>query len=120
MFTQVQTVSVLGSLLLLLIILEFVRKGRLAEEFSLLWILTAAVLFVLSLWRGVLDLLAGAIGIYYPPSALFLVGFGFVLLLILHFSVVVSRLSRENRELAQQIALLRRELEETSGRGRER
>jgi len=112
MFSQVQTVSVLGSLALLLVILELVRKGRLAEEFSLLWILTAGVLLLLSLWRGVLDLLAAALGIFYPPSALFLVGFGFVLLLILHFSIIVSRLSRQNRELAQALALLRTEIEE--------
>ncbi len=111
MFSEVQLVSVLGSVLLLLVVLELVRKGKLAEEYSLLWILTAVVLLVLSLWRGILDLLARAIGIYYPPSALFLVGFGFVLLLILHFSVIVSRLARRNRELAQALALLREELE---------
>jgi hypothetical protein len=119
MFSQVQTVSVLGSLLLLLVVLELVRKGRLAEEFSLLWILTAVVLLVLSIWRGLLDLLARAVGIFYPPSALFLVGFGFMLLLILHFSVIVSRLSRRNRELAQALALLREEMEASGRIGRE-
>jgi hypothetical protein len=111
-------VSILGSLGLLLVILELVRKGKLAEEYSLLWILTAVVLFALSVWRGILDLLARAVGIYYPPSALFLVGFGFVLLLILHFSVIVSRLSKRNQELAQALALLREELE-AKERGKE-
>lgn len=112
MFSQVQIVSVLGSLGLLLTILELVRRGMLAERYSLLWIVTALVLFGLSVWRELLHLFARAIGIYYPPSALFLVGFVFVLLLILHFSVIVSRLSRRSRELAQSVALLKREIEE--------
>jgi len=112
MFSQVQSVSIAGSLVLLLVILELIRKGKLAEEYSLLWIATGVVLFVLSVWRGILDLFARLVGIYYPPSALFLVGFVFVLLLILHFSVIVSRLSRRNRELAQTVALLGRKIEE--------
>lgn len=112
MITRVQLVSVLGSLVLLLLILELIRRKKLAEEYSLLWIATGTVLLLLSLWRGLLDLLAGLVGIFYPPSALFLVGLIFILLLILHFSVIVSRLSRKNRELAQDVALLRRRIEE--------
>ncbi|NNE10141.1 MAG: DUF2304 domain-containing protein [Gemmatimonadetes bacterium] len=108
---RVQLVSILGSLGLLAMILELIRRGKLAEEYSLLWIATGAVLLLLSLWRGLLDLFAAAVGIFYPPSGLFLVGFIFVLLLILHFSVIVSRLSRQNRELAQDVALLREKLE---------
>lgn len=111
MISQIQLVSIAGSLGLLLLILELVRRGKLAERYSLLWIATAVVLLVLSVWRDFLDLFAKAVGIFYPPSALFLVAFGFVLLLILHFSVIVSRLSRRTRELAQAVALLKEELE---------
>lgn len=117
MISRVQLVSVLGSLILLLLILELVRRGKLAEEYSLLWIATGAVLLLLSIWRGLLDLFAGMVGIFYPPSALFLIGLVFILLLILHFSVIVSRLSRKNRELAQQVALLRRKVEEIDEKG---
>jgi hypothetical protein len=112
MLSQVQVVSVAGSLFLLLLILELVRRGKLAERYSLLWITTGAVLLLLSIWRGGLHLVAKALGIYYPPSALFLIGWIFVLLLILHFSVIVSRLSRRTRELAQTVALLTQTLEE--------
>ncbi|MBN1826789.1 MAG: DUF2304 domain-containing protein [Candidatus Eisenbacteria bacterium] len=110
--SQIQIVSIGGSLALLLIILELIRKGKLAEEYSLLWIATGAVLLLLSIWRGILDAFARVVGVYYPPSALFLVGFGFMLLLILHFSIVLSRLTRNNRNLAQTVALLERKLEE--------
>ena len=112
MISRVQAVSVLGSLTLLLLILELVRRGKLAERYSLLWIATGGVLLLLSLWRGLLDRFAATVGIFYPPSALFLVGMIFILLLILHFSVIVSRLSRKNRSLAQRVALLDEQIRE--------
>lgn len=104
---RVLWVSVLGSGLLLAVVLELVRRRRLREQYALLWICTGVVLLALSGSRGLLDGLAGALGIRYPPSALFLVGFGFGLLILLHFSVVHSRLSRQVKTLAQEIALLK-------------
>jgi hypothetical protein len=104
---RVQWVSVLASGALLAIVLELVRSRRLREQYSLLWICTAVVLLVLSGSRELLDRLARALGIHYPPSALFLVGFAFGLLILLHFSVVHSRLSRDVKTLAQEIALLK-------------
>lgn len=95
----------------LLFILELVRQRRLREEYSLLWLATAIVLLVLSVSRPLLDVLASAMGIFYPPSALFVVAMIFVLFILLHFSTVITRLSQENKDIAQQVALLRYELE---------
>ena len=104
---RVQWVSILGSAGLLAVVLELVRSRRLREQYSLLWICTAVVLLLLSSSKQLLDRLARLIGIHYPPSALFLVGFAFGLLILLHFSVVHSRLSRQVKTLAQEIALLK-------------
>lgn len=104
---RVQWVAVLGSAGLLVVVLELVRSRRLREQYSLLWLATAVVLLLLSLSKQLLDRLARLIGIHYPPSALFLVGFAFGLLILLHFSVVHSRLSRDVKTLAQEIALLK-------------
>jgi Uncharacterized conserved protein (DUF2304) len=62
----------------------------------------------LSIWEGFLETVASAIGIAYPPNALFLVAFGFVLVLLLHFSLAASRLSDQSKVLAQRLALLER------------
>ncbi len=102
---RIQWVSILGSGALLATVLELVRSRRLREEYSLLWIFTAAVLLLLSCWRGLLDRLAQGTGIKYPPSALFLVAIGFFLLILLHFSLVVSDLSRKTKRLAQELDL---------------
>ncbi len=113
---RVQWVSVLGSAALLVGILELVRSRRLREEYSLLWIFTAGVLLLLSVWRGMLDRLALLLGIYDPPNALFLVGLGFLLLILLHFSLVISRLSERTKCQAQEIALLKEAVETASER----
>lgn len=109
---QVEIVAVVGSLALLGIVLELVRRRRLAEGYSLLWLLTAVILLVLSLWRDLLDGLASLVGIFYPPAALFVMGFGFVLLILLQFSVIISRLAKENQHLSQRLAIMQWQLEQ--------
>jgi len=99
-------VALIASALLLAYIIEAVRRRRLREEYSVLWILTACVLFVLSLLRPALGLVSALLGIATPVNALFAVGFGFTTIILLHFSTVISRLSHENRDLAQRYALL--------------
>ncbi len=96
----------------LLFVLELVRQRRLREEYSLLWLATAVVMLMLSLWRDLLHGLSAFVGIVYPPNFLFLVALLFVLFILLYFSTVITRLTQENKETAQQIALLRREIEQ--------
>jgi hypothetical protein len=72
-------------------------------------------MLLMSSWRGLLDFVSHLIGIYYPPSFLFLLAFLFLLLITMHFSVVISSLFESNKKLAQEVALLRRLLEERTG-----
>lgn len=113
---RVDVVALVASAVLLGYIIESVRRRRLQEEYSILWMLTAVVLLLLAAARPALNVIAWALGIYYPPSALFVVGFAFTILILLHFSMVISRLTRENRELAKRFALLVSQLEEDTTR----
>lgn len=103
---RVQFLAILGSALLFVFVLELLRRRRLAEPYAILWLAASVVLLILSIWDDLLDSLADAVGIQTPSNALFVVGFGFVLILLLSFSSVISRLSRENKLLAQEIARL--------------
>jgi hypothetical protein len=100
------SVSVVAATGLLIVVLEAVRRRRLLERYALLWLLSAIVLLVLAVWRNLLEVLARWVGIASPPNALFFVAFGFVLVLLLHFSLVVSRLTDQSKVLAQRLALL--------------
>ena len=109
-------VSILGALAsfgLLLVVLELIRSRRLRERYALLWLATGIVLLVLSAWRGGLNTIAGWFGVRgYPPAVLFAVGLLFVILVLLHYSTVISRLTDQNTLLAQRLALLETKLRE--------
>ena len=106
MRAHLQVVAIIASTLLLLGVFELVRRRRLMERYALLWLFSAVALMALSIWGGLLTRVAKLIGVYYPPSALFVIAFGFVLILLLHFSLTVSRLADQTKVLAQRLALL--------------
>jgi hypothetical protein len=103
---RIQVVAIVASSLLLLGILELVRQRRLLERYALLWLFCALILLGLAVWRDFLETIANTVGIIYPPNALFLIAFGFVMVLLLHFSMAVSRLADQSKVLAQRIARL--------------
>jgi hypothetical protein len=113
MDTRIQILAIAASGLLLVVVLELVRRKAFLERYALLWLLSGLVLLGLSVWQGVLEVIADTVGIAYPPNALFLVAFGFVLVLLLHFSLAVSRLSDQSKVLAQRLALIEQRVEET-------
>ena len=90
---------------------ELIRRRRLMERYALLWLAAGLTLLVLALWKGLLTKLAHAAGISYLPSALFAVAFLFVVAMLVHFSIVISRLSDQNTLLAQRLALLQERLD---------
>jgi hypothetical protein len=106
MDTRIQIVAVAVTGGLFFLVFELVRRRRLMERYALLWLFATAVLLGLAIWRGLLEKISGAVGIAYAPSALFAVAFGFVLALLLHFSLVISRLADQNKVLAQKLGLL--------------
>ena len=112
MDSRVQIVAIAVSSGLFVVIFELVRRRRLMERYALLWLASAIVLLALSVWRGGLELFANVVGVAYAPSALFIVALGFILLLLLHFSLVISRLADQTKVLAQRLGLVQNELDE--------
>jgi hypothetical protein len=110
---KVSIAATIASLLLLLAVFELIRSRRLRERYALLWLVTGVVLLVLSAWRGGLNTIAGWFGVRgYPPAVLFAVGLLFVIMVLLHYSTVISRLADQNVILAQRLALLETKLDE--------
>ena len=114
MDVRIQIVAIGAAVCLIVVLLELVRRRSLLERYALLWLASAFILLALAIWRGLLEEVADLVGVAYPPNALFLIAFGFVLVLLLHFSLAVSRLSDQTKVLAQRLALL----EERHGRAR--
>jgi hypothetical protein len=110
MDTRLQVVAILGALGLLVFVLELVRRRALMERYALLWLFSAVVILGLAIWQDALTVLARQMGIVSAPNALFFVALGFILLLLLHFSAAMSRLTDQSKVLAQRQALLEQRL----------
>ena len=108
---KVQAFSIIVTAGMFGIVFELVRRKRLLERYALLWMFAAALMLGLAAWRGALEELSSVVGIAYAPSALFAIAFAFVLVMLLHFSLVLSRLSDENKVLAQRIGLLQQRMD---------
>jgi hypothetical protein len=108
--TKIQLIALAITLLIFVVILDLVRRRRLVERYALLWMIAGFALVVLAVWRDLLDVLSDALGIAYPPNAIFIVAFAIAFVLLLHFSVATSRLSEETKILAQEVARLDGEL----------
>lgn len=112
----VSIAATIASLVLLFGVLELVRRRRLREKYALLWILTAIVLLILSVWRGAVTSIATALGVSYGPTILFAVGALFVLVVLLHYSTVISALTDRTVTLAQKVASLEQRIDELERR----
>jgi hypothetical protein len=110
METRIQLLAIIGAGGLLIVVLELVRRRSLLERYALLWLFSAVALLVLAAWRGLLQNVAELLGILDAPNALFFLAFAAILILLLHFSVAVSKLADRSKMLAQRLALLEQRL----------
>jgi hypothetical protein len=115
---RLQLVAIIGAVGLLLLVLELVRRRALMERYALLWLFSSVVILGLALWVDALTVIARAFGIVSAPNALFFVALAFILLLLLHFSAAMSRLSDQSKVLAQHQAILEQRIHELEGHAR--
>jgi hypothetical protein len=111
MLIKVQIIVGMLSIFLLWTTFELIRKNKLREEYAILWLFSGIAVLVFSLWPEFLlsQFFARITGIFYL-SAVVVIAFLFLLLIVLHFSVVISKLTNQNKELAQRHALLELEI----------
>jgi hypothetical protein len=106
---KIQIIAITVSLLFLIYIIRLIIKGKLREEYSIVWIVCTIVLIVFSFWRNGLEILANILGVYQAPNLVFTGAIFAILIYLLHLSIVVSKLHSQNKQLAQEIALLKNE-----------
>jgi hypothetical protein len=104
--------AIIISLTLLIFIIELVRRKKLREEYSWLWLLTGAMILILALWYDLLQGITYLIGAGLPTSTLFFLGLVFLILIAIQFSVKVSELNNQVKNLAQENGLLKNRVEE--------
>jgi len=108
--------ALLTSLITFGLIVELVRRRRLREEYSWLWLLTAAIMVLLVVWFPLLRLVTTVIGAATPINTLLLFAVLFLFAIAVHYSVIISRLTSQVKNLAQELALVSARVDERSGR----
>ena len=111
---SIQILSIVGSLLFMFFIFRLIVKGKLREEYSIIWIVCTLVLLLFAFWRNGLDVIAKLLGVYYPPALIFLGAIFAIMVFLVHLSVVNSKQHKQIKELAQEMALLKEQMENGS------
>ena len=106
-----QYIAIFVSISLFLYIFYLIRKKKIKEEYSLLWLASSFIFIVFSIWRHGLEFFAKLMGIAYPPAALFLILMLAIFLILIEFSINISKLMDNNKILAQELALLKNKIE---------
>ncbi len=112
MSLEIRILTIVISLSMLIVTFELIRREKLKERYSLLWLATALSMFLLSFCTNLLDNIAHFIGIKIPSNALFFIGTIFLMLIIFYLTIIVSGLSGKNERLAQEITLLKKRMED--------
>jgi hypothetical protein len=100
-------VTIIIALSIFVTIIELVRKGKLREEYSWLWLVTGTALVILTIWYDLLIKLTHLIGAVLPTSTLFFCGLIFLMLVCIQFSIKISTLTNQVKDLVQEVTLLK-------------
>jgi len=108
---KIQAFAIASSVALFFLLIYLIRNKRIKEEYSLLWLLFGAIFIIFSTWRSGLDFIANIVGISYPPAAMMLLFMLAYFFILIQFSTIISRLSDRNKNLTQEIGLLKMEMD---------
>jgi hypothetical protein len=109
--SRTQVIVALGAVALALYVLDLVRRRRLSEEYSLLWLILTTVVAVLGFSTPLLTWITRALGMMGESSTVFALGLAFAVAMLLYLSLKLSRLGLENHALTRELALLRHEMD---------
>ncbi len=109
---KIQILSIIGALTFMFLIFRLIAKGKLREEYSIIWIVCTIILLVFSIWRNGLDVLAKILGVFYAPALIFLAAIFAIIVFLVHLSVVNSKQHEQIKKLSQEMALLKSKLME--------
>lgn len=108
---RIQILAILASLGFLIYIARLIVKGKLREEYAIIWIVCTLILVVFSFWRNGLEVFSQLLGIYEAPNMVFTGAIFVIMIYLLHLSIVLSKVQEQNKKLAQELALLKEKIE---------
>ena len=114
MVNRIQLIAIVGSLLFVFFVFELIRRKKLKEAYAMIWLIMGMFFIVLAVWQQGLVLLSTFCGIYYAPAFLFLVLLMTLTVILIQFSIVISRQADKIKALGQESALMKEQLNKLS------
>ena len=115
---RLQIIAISSALIFMFFIFRLISKGKLREEYSFIWIICTCLLLLFSIWRNGLDVIANTLGVYYAPSLIFMGAIFAIVIFLVHLSVVNSKQHRQIKELTQEMALMKQQLDKISSQSK--
>jgi len=107
---RIQIIAITTSILFLIYIIRLIVKGKLREEYSIVWIICTMIFVLFSFWRNGLEIMSHLVGVYEAPNLVFTGAIFAIFIYLLHLSTIVSKLHSQNKQLAQDVAILKEQL----------
>lgn len=109
MALKLQIILIVGMLVSILYIFRLISVKKLNFKLGLSWCFVALVIVVFAAWPGLLKKISHFLGIYDPVNMIFMFGFVLLIYIVVSLSMEISKLSEQNKKLAQEIAILRKD-----------
>ena len=107
---RIQLITICTSILFLGLVSRLIIKGKLREEYSIVWLISTAILILFSFWGDGLRKISNLFGVDVPTNLIFAASIFVILVYLLHLSVVASKLQKQNKLMAQEMALLKQDI----------
>lgn len=111
--------AILFSIIFVIFVMQLVRKDKLEEKYSMLWIVASIVIFLVSLFPNLITKIASKFNVYYPPSLMLLFAIIILGAYIIHISVVITKQNKMIVKLTQELGILKEKIEEKNNKEEE-
>lgn len=117
MTIKIRIIAFVASILLIFIILELIRRRKLKPEYSIFWLIVGFIILLFAIFRHLLEKFSAFLGVFYPASALFIIAFACITMILIYITVLISELSSEKNEILKELSILRWKIERLQKKG---
>lgn len=108
--------AVIFSVIFVIFILNLVKKDKLDEKYSILWIITGGITLIVSLFPKIITIIANKFNVYYPPSLMFLFAILVLVIYVIHITIVITKQNKMIVKLTQELGILKEEVKKDNSK----
>lgn len=104
--------AIVFSIVLILFIINLVKKSKLDEKYSILWLLASFIILIVSIFPDIITKVANKFNVFYPPTLMLLFAILVLIAYTIHISVVITKQNKMIVKLTQELGILKEKINE--------